>query len=127
VETSQFVINVGKRKFNIFCEQLHVTFVEKVCHLTWHHFITIKICFWFNKKLSIKKMYQHPLSCGCAFQSKHFCVLFWFIVYQGESFHEKYIASVLKELEEENVSFNKSKWSMVCAFHYCLDVTSKHD
>ncbi len=64
---AQSVINIDKRKFNLFYEQLHVTFEEKVCHLTWHHFITIKIYFCFNKRLSIRKMYWHPLSCGCAF------------------------------------------------------------
>jgi hypothetical protein len=68
VQTFQSMINICKRKFHLFYEQLHVTFEEKVCHLTWHHFITIKICFCFNKRLSIRKMYLHPLSCGCAFQ-----------------------------------------------------------
>lgn len=113
--------------------------------------MTAENCFCLKRKLSIIKMYLLPLSFGCLIEIiLILCVLFWFVVYQGESFYHPYIASFLKELEEKNIikergcpshysswsynsiagserewwfqlCFNSSRLSMVHVNHYHLD------
>jgi len=58
----------------------------------------------FEKEIVNKKMYLLPLSSRCPIEIiLIFCVLFWFVVYQGKSFYRPYIANFLKELEEKNI------------------------
>lgn len=66
--------------------------------------MTTENCFCLKRKLSIRKMYLLPLSSGCPIEIIFiFCVLSWFVVYQGKSFYRPYIANFLKELEEKNI------------------------
>jgi arginyl-tRNA synthetase len=49
------ICNISRREFNVVYERLHVTLEEKVCLLTWHHFMTAENCFCFIRKLSVSK------------------------------------------------------------------------
>jgi hypothetical protein len=61
-------------------------------------------CFCLKRKLSRIKMRLFPLSSRCPIEIiLIFCVLFWFVAFQGERFYHLYFTSFLKELEGENI------------------------
>jgi len=66
--------------------------------------MTVENYFCLKRKLSRIKMHLFPLSSRCPIEIIHiFCVLSWFVVFQGERFYCPYIASFLKKLEEKNI------------------------